>query len=217
VDDRVTTFRDDQWTSAIRAAPAEHGCSCQTTHHSTAGNTMQTSTSPMTAGKPSPSVRPRLRTCIAVIVTAAAAAGGLASQATAAPQTVKVKGTFKNPLVTGPGCDSPVGLCFEGRFHGSLNGPDEGVVNSLTPTQTPDVSQGQADLTIHDKRGDLTCSEEFVLNTSPTGDGQFAFLCEITGGTGRYAGASGYLQGAGITPPATATSTGAYVGVIKLQ
>jgi hypothetical protein len=154
---------------------------------------------------------------IVVIVTAAAAGAGLASQATAAPHTLKVKGTFKNPLVTGPECASPVDLCFKGNFYGSLKGPDEGVVNSLTPTQTPDVSHGQADLTIHDKRGDLTCNEEFLYNTSPTSDGHVAFLCEITGGTGRYAGASGYIEGVGITPPETATTTGAYVGVITLQ
>jgi hypothetical protein len=174
---------------------------------------MQTITSRIPAGTSSR----LLRTLMAVIVTAAAVGAGLASQATAAPQTLKVKGTVKNDTVTGPDCVSPIDFCFKGQFYGSLKGPDEGIVNSLTPTQTPDVYEVHADLTIHDKRGDLTCSEEIVYNTFPTGDGHFAFVCEITGGTGRYAGASGYLEGAGHAPPATGESTAAYVGVITLQ
>jgi hypothetical protein len=155
---------------------------------------------------------------IAVILAAAAAVGiGLASQATADPGTVKVKGTFENQVFSGAGCTSPVDLCIKGAFKGSLKGPDEASVSSLTPTQTPDVVVGQALITIHDKRGDLTCDEPFVYNVSPTSDGEFAFLCEITGGTGHYAGATGYLRGMGITPPATAVSSGTYAGVITLQ
>jgi hypothetical protein len=191
---------------------------------------MQTITSPTTTatdaedvavrriGWPRSIVRPRLRrTLIAVTIAAAAAGAGLAGQAAAAPKTVKVQGTLKNQVVTGADCPSPVDLCFKGAFYGSLKGPDEAIVNSLTPTQTPDVFLGQASATIHDKRGDLICDEEFLYNTSPTSDGHFAYLCEITGGTGRYAGASGYIRGSGITPPEIAQSLGTYVGVIELK
>src|SRR4051812_41654502 len=130
------------------------------------------------------------RSIIAVILAAAAVVIGLVSQATADPGTLKVKGTFENQVFSGAGCTSPVDLCIKGTFKGSLKGPDETAVSSLTPTQTPEVVLGHALLTIHDKRGDVTCDEQFVYNVSPASDGHFAFLCEITSGTGRYAGAT---------------------------
>lgn len=74
-------------------------------------------------------------------------------------------------------------------------GPDEGSVNTLAPTSEPGVVFGDATAKIHDTHGDLTCHELFLYNTSPTSDGHLSWLCEITNGTGRYAGASGYLEG----------------------
>lgn len=163
--------------------------------------------------------RPRLRRGLVVASIAATVAGAsLASQATAQPATVNVKGTFANQIFTGPTCAAPAGLCFKGRFLGDIEGPDAGSVNSLTPTQQPDVVLGDASTTIHTRAGDLTCAhEQFVLNTSPASDGHFAWLCEITSGTGRYAGASGYLQGVGVTPDPAKPSTGTYVGKITLN
>lgn len=108
-------------------------------------------------------------------------------------------------------------FCVKGKFHGSLKGPDEAVLHSMTPTTEPDVVFGDMTLTIHDKRGDLTCNELFVYNTAPSGEGPFSWLCEITSGTGRHAGASGYLQGIGLSSPSTGASTGTYRGVITLQ
>jgi hypothetical protein len=162
--------------------------------------------------------RPLLRrTLIAITMAAAVAATALATPATAEPGTLKVKGTLANQSFSGPSCASPVALCFKGEFRGSLKGPDEGIVNSLTPTSEPDVVFGEANLKIHDKYGDLTCHELFVYNISPTGDGPLSWLCEITSGTQRYAGASGYLYGTANAPPSTGVTTGTYHGVITLQ
>lgn len=169
--------------------------------------------------RPSVATKSRVRrTLIAATLVAAAGGTGMASQATATPGTISVQGTFANQIYTGPSCTAPAGLCFTGEFKGSIKGPDEGSVNSITPTQQPDVVLGDASTTIHTKRGDLTCAhEQFVLNTSPSADGHFSWLCEITSGTGRYAGATGYLQGVGTTPDPTQPSTGTYSGKITLQ
>ena len=157
------------------------------------------------------------RALIAIVVAAAVGGAAVASPAAAKPGTVKVKGTFENQSFSGPSCPSPVPLCVKGEFRGSLKGPDLASVNSLTPTTQPDVILGDATLTIHDKHGDLTCHELFLLNTSPTSNGHFAWLCEITSGTRRYAGASGYLQGIGLSAPSSGASIGTYRGVIALQ
>jgi hypothetical protein len=160
-----------------------------------------------------------LARCTVIAAAVAAAAGGtaFASPAAAGSEMVKVKGTLANQTITGPGCPSPVDLCFKGEISGSLNGPDEGIVQSLTPTSVADVVFGEADLEIQDKQGDLSCRELFVLNVAPTGDGHFSWTCEITGGTGRYAGASGYLHGIGNASPTTGETTATYRGVITLQ
>ncbi len=72
-------------------------------------------------------------------------------------------------------------------------------------------------MTIRTKHGNLHFAhEQIVYNTTPTGRGEFAWLLEITGGTGRYAGATGYLQGAGNAPPSTGVSTSPYLGEITL-
>jgi hypothetical protein len=163
-------------------------------------------------------VRPLMRrTAIAVAVAAAAGGVTFASPAAAGSGTLKVKGKLTNQSFAGPDCASPVALCFKGAFSGSLKGPDAGVVQSLTPTSDPDVVVGEADLKIQDKQGDLNCLEVFVLNVSPTGDGHLAWNCEITGGTGRYAGASGYLHGIGHASPTTGETTATYRGVITLK
>lgn len=152
---------------------------------------------------------------ITALLAAALAAAVLVQQAGADPATMRLKGTFDTPLVGGPACDSPVGLCFAGEFRGSLKGPSEGTVASLTPTAQPGVFLGDATATIHDRRGDVICAhEQFVFNGSPDSDGQYAFLCEITGGTGRYSGARGYLYGIGTAPPGTGQDSGTYHGEI---
>jgi hypothetical protein len=90
-------------------------------------------------------------------------------------------------------------------------------VLSVTPTQQPGVALFDASFTIHTRSGDLTFAhEQVVYNTSPSGNGELSILAEITGGTGRYAGATGYVQGVGISPPSTGVTTGTYVGKITL-
>ena len=90
-------------------------------------------------------------------------------------------------------------------------------MNSITPTAQPDIALVDASVTIHTRDGDLHFEHEQILyNINPTGRGEFAWILEITSGTGRYAGATGYIQGAGNAPPATGLSTSRYIGEITL-
>jgi hypothetical protein len=97
----------------------------------------------------------------------------------------------------GPDCPSPIDLCADATFTGSLRGPATAVATSLTPTAEPGVVVGVADIVIHDRRGDVRCTESFVLNTTPGGDSEEGWICRITGGTGRYANASGHIEAFG--------------------
>jgi hypothetical protein len=80
------------------------------------------------------------------------------------------------------------------------------------------VALVDATVTIHTHHGDLNFAhEQIVYNTTPNGRGEFSWVLEITSGTGRYAGATGYLQGAGNAPPSTGVSTSKYLGEIALH
>jgi len=114
-------------------------------------------------------------------------------------------------------CAAPTGQCFAGAFHGSLHGTTKGSLLSVTPTQQPDVVLIDASFTIHAPHGDLNVAhEQIVYNTAPSSDGEFSILGEVTSGTGRYAGATGYVMGVGTRPLSTGVATGSYVGEITL-
>jgi hypothetical protein len=162
-------------------------------------------------------MQPPRRALVAIIATAGVAGAVVASQATAHSGALKVKGTFETQTFTGPSCAAPTGQCFEGTFRGSVRGPVEGSLTSVTPTQQPGVVLIDVTSTIHTSPGDLTSDhQQVVSNTSPSGSGEFSVLSEISSGTGRYAGASGYLQGVGTMSP-SGHSTGTYSGEIKLR
>ena len=180
---------------------------------------MQTSTSRTSQVTRWLAARPWLRrSALAVVAAGAVAGAGLASQATAQPSVMKVTGKLESLLGPGPNCTAATGLCFAGSINGDVSGTIKGAVNSFVPTQQPDVSLVDATVTIHTHHGDLNFAhEQVVYNTTPNGRGEFSWLLEITGGTGRYAGATGYLQGAGNAPPATGVSTSKYIGEITLH
>ncbi len=136
--------------------------------------------------------------------------------AEASPKSVKAHIRITSQTFSGPGCDSPVGLCAVGQARGTLNGPFEVTATSVVPSSTPGVVFVSATVVFHDRRGDLTCTEDFVYNPSPDADQSFAALCQITGGTGKWEGATGYLQGYGSTPPGETQTSAVLVGRIVL-
>ncbi|MEA2716656.1 MAG: hypothetical protein QOI99_973 [Actinomycetota bacterium] len=127
----------------------------------------------------------------------------------------QTQGTFTTTTFSGAGCTSPIDLCADGTFRGTLNGPVTAVATSVAPTSQPGVLIGVADTVIHDRRGDVMCTETFIFNATPGSDGEEGVLCEVTGGTGQWAGVTGYINGYGTTPPGEA-STGRYAGKLTV-
>jgi hypothetical protein len=128
-----------------------------------------------------------------------------------------VAGTFTaTPASGGPDCPSPVDLCASGTFRGAIRGPATAVARSVTPTSEPGVIVAVVDLVIHDRRGDLRCTEIIVVNTTPGSDSEEGWICEIKGGTGRWAKASGHIEAYGSAPPGQEAS-GRYAGRLTVR
>jgi hypothetical protein len=136
------------------------------------------------------------------------------SSAGADPKTIRVNARITSQTFGGPSCPSPFGLCAAGQIRGTLNGPFEVVVTNVIPSTTPNVIFATASVVFHDRRGDLFCTEDFAFN--PAADQSFGVICQITGGTGRWAGATGYLVGYGFLPPGETQTTGVITGKIVI-
>ena len=109
-----------------------------------------------------------------------------------------VSGRFDLQASTGPQCPPPLQICMNGRVNGKVNGTfnfqpatfesTEGLPTTLLTTGTATVQSGT---------DTLRCEHAGALqigNDGPNSDGPFVSLCIITGGTGKWAGAQGYLR-----------------------
>jgi hypothetical protein len=149
---------------------------------------------------------------VAAVIAALAATIGIAA---ARGGDRSVKGSFVATNFSGPGCPSPLDICARGRFSGTIHGPVEAVATSLQPTPQPGVVLVIADLVIHDPRGDLRCTETAVANFEAGGDGEEAFICQFTGGTGKWAGVTGHIAAYG-SAPGGGEARGRYDGRLTL-
>ena len=107
-----------------------------------------------------------------------------------------VSGHITDQPYAGAECASPLGQCSAGRFYGGLKGNFVASATSFTPsndTATTGVLSFTADLVLHTKDGDLFLKDAGAFNTTPGGQGEHATVSTVTGGTGRWAGASGRL------------------------
>jgi hypothetical protein len=91
-----------------------------------------------------------------------------------------------------PSCTSVTGVCSSFTAIGDIKG--DGIVNVDTSPIPSGISK--AHTVIHTKNGDLTCNEAAVFDVVGP-DHAFVDLCVISGGTGIYAGATGYIQEVG--------------------
>jgi len=130
---------------------------------------------------------------------------------------ISVKGSFAATNFSGPECPSPLGLCARGTFKGGLRGEVIASVTSVEPTSQPGVSLIVADLVIHDPRGELRCNEIVVANLTPGSDAEEAFICQFTGGTGKWAGVKGHIEAYGSAPGGAAEGRGRYEGRLVLE
>ena len=127
-------------------------------------------------------------------LTACMAALALTPAASAAPQAVN--GFFRVQADTGPDCDSIV--CLAGDVSGRIKGAFSFAATEIIPTaDTPEtgVITTIGDAVVATGDGDITCKLTGSLQLS--GDGPFVSICVVTGGTGKWTGASGYLRTSG--------------------
>jgi hypothetical protein len=131
--------------------------------------------------------------------------------------TISVKGSFAATNFSGPECPSPLGLCAKATFKGGLRGEVIASVTSVAPTAQPGVSLIGADLIFDDPRGELRCTETVVANLTPGSDAEEAFICQFTGGTGKWAGVKGHIEAYGSAPGGQAEGRGRYEGRLVLE
>lgn len=132
----------------------------------------------------------KLRIVLAVLVLATLAT--LSTQASADTSIRMVNGHVEDMLKV-EHCSSPYGICTVGRLTGVIQGDLEFTITSLSETQRPGILFFMAVSTIRTADGDIHCADSGSFNSVPGSDGEGVHLCQITGGTGQYANASGYL------------------------
>ena len=132
------------------------------------------------------------------------AMGGLAALATtqvasaSGPSCRKVHARVFLQAEETPTCGSVIGLCASGELHGSLSGSSSFIGTSSLPTVDTSgtgVVLLTGDNRIETSNGMLLTKDAIVLRT--TGNGEFAEIDQVVGGTGQFAGATGTLTGTG--------------------
>jgi len=117
-------------------------------------------------------------------------------------------------------CSSSIGLCYTGTLTGDIQGDIEAALQGALPSLwPPGVVFYGGNAVISTSTGDLFCGLSGPTNESPFSvDGEWMTLCVITGGTGRWANTSGYLQFFGVTTETSllilTTAKGDYRGKI---
>jgi hypothetical protein len=136
---------------------------------------------------------------LAVSLTAFAAFSAPAGNTAAAAKCKTVRGHVTSRTVT-ENCTSPINLCAEGEFYGAIRGELFLAATSLTPTQDTPVTgvfMFTSDDIIKTREGDIYTKDAGALNLTPGSSGDDVSIVTITGGTGRYAGATGRIRAYG--------------------
>jgi hypothetical protein len=115
-----------------------------------------------------------------------------------------IRGHIDSELLAGPECTSPVGLCTRGHFTGDIRGTFVFTATSLTPSAdspATGVVHYTGEIVIQTRRGQVFIKDAGAFNSLPDSTGDVGAVSTITGGTNRYAGASGRLRIAGTFTP----------------
>ena len=123
-----------------------------------------------------------------------------------------VVGKFQTDVMFNEECQAAsADICAVGATTGNLKGAFTFGVSGLEVTSETSIARFSGDATVETKDGTLTCKNAAALHL--TSDGAFVSLCVVTGGTGEWEGASGYLQVRG-TFSFDGAASGEYVGRI---
>lgn len=136
------------------------------------------------------------------------------SGAVAATTCKKAKGKFVLQPVSGPACESPVGICATGSYSGDIAGTNTFTGSSLVATvdtTTTGVVLLTGDNVIETAGGTLRTKDAIVLRT--TGAGDFAEVDTIVAGTGAWAGVTGVIRAQGTFTLADG-GAGEYIGEV---
>lgn len=121
-----------------------------------------------------------------------------AAPAAAAPSCKRVHSHLFIEAEAVPTCGSPIGLCATATLHGSLRATTDFVGTSFQET-VDSAATGTVlltgDNTFHTTGGDFFTKDAIVLST--VGNGEFAEVDTVVGGTGEWAGATGNLTATG--------------------
>ena len=94
----------------------------------------------------------------------------------------------------GPDCGSPTGICSSFEATGDLKGDGKVSVDTFPTNDVPSYTTART--VIRTRKGDLRCTEAALFDLVGP-EHTFVDQCIITGGTGIYAGASGYIMEVG--------------------
>src|SRR4051794_4096463 len=118
--------------------------------------------------------------------------------ADADPRCRAVFGSFDLIPITDATCTSPVGVCGKGTFRGLLRGAYTSQLTSIVPTNdTPSTGvvliTGDTPLNarLGHRSGVINFKDSGAFHT--TGDGEFAELFSVVGGTNDFAAVTGTL------------------------
>ncbi len=154
--------------------------------------------------------RPFRRWLIALALTVCGASVALVGgPAVAAPQ--RVNGHFDLQTSSGPDCASPFGVCMTGTVSGRIKGTFSFTAMSLLGTSEADVIVTTGDAVVDTGEGTILCKLTGTLQLND--EGPFVGLCVVTGGTGDWTTASGFLRTTG-NFALDAGGTGTYDGKV---
>jgi hypothetical protein len=143
--------------------------------------------------------RRRLAVMAGLLLSLTAVGVVLAGSGDAAPKTKRLHGKMENIRnFFAPTCTSVTGVCSSFDAKGDIKGQGLVEIDTFPASQgpAPTPAYSGAHTVIHTKKGDLTCTEAALFDLIGPDHG-FVDECIITGGTGIYEGATGYIQEVG--------------------
>lgn len=154
--------------------------------------------------------------CIMGLLVAFVATGSAGAVVASKGDCMKVSGKVTLGPVPPAECDSPLGLCGEGQVTGHLKGEvffsaTEYLMSADTPATGVVFVTGNAVFTT--RCGTLTTKD--AITRAIDGNGEYAEVNTVVGGTGCHAGATGRFVASGKTTAEEASGT--YTGEICFQ